>query len=418
MQGNWQIARVAGIPIVVNVSWLITLAFVTSVLALQVYPEVLPRRSPYRDNVTLHWVMAVVSGLVFFGSILLHELAHSLVARRQGIPVRNITLFIFGGVSQIAGEARRPLNEFVMAIVGPLTSIALAGVFFASWWALDFSSREPVAIVIQWLFAMNLVVGVFNMAPAFPMDGGRVVRSVLWGISGRFYLATQLATLLGRGIGYSLTFAGGVVILASTLAPVEGLGFLDTIAENVSPWSGVWFTILGLFLESSARRSWLHARALDTLAKYRAEDIMSPDIETAGIGDRVRYLLSRVVPRVRPMGRSDRNAVARFIFFVEDGNDHVVGVLTEKEIAAVSVTPDNTATAGELMVRTEHTRTATPAEDAASLLQRMEEDALWHLPVVAGGRVIGVVSKERLLRMLARALMPKAATPSADATTP
>ncbi|HEY4684588.1 MAG TPA: site-2 protease family protein [Dehalococcoidia bacterium] len=379
MNGSFQIARFFGIPIVVNASWLLTLAFVTTMLALRFYPEVIPPRSPHRDDEALHWVMALGSGIVFFLSILLHELAHSMVARKQGIPVRSITLFIFGGVSQIGGEAKRPLHEFAMAIIGPLTSLAIAGVFFGAWSAMGRSEEKPFAIVVEWLFFMNLIVAGFNMAPGFPMDGGRVLRALLWGVSGNLHRATRLATLAGRALGYSLMFIGAFAFFG--------------LLRWIDPWSGVWFIILGLFLESSARQSWYQARILDTLARYSAEEIMTPDLETAGREERLRYLANRG-------GR-------RFIFFVSDPDESVVGVLTEKEVAPVGDDERLTKSAGDVMLRPQDVPVAAPREDGASLLQRMEADAVWHLPVVSEGRVVGVVSKETLLRILARNLIPQ-----------
>ena len=379
MNGSFQIARFFGIPIVVNASWLLTLAFVTTMLALRFYPEVIPPRSPHRDDEALHWVMALGSGIVFFLSILLHELAHSMVARKQGIPVRSITLFIFGGVSQIGGEAKRPLHEFAMAIIGPLTSLAIAGVFFGAWSVMGRSEEKPFAIVVEWLFFMNLIVAGFNMAPGFPMDGGRVLRALLWGVSGNLHRATRLATLAGRALGYSLMFIGAFAFFG--------------LLRWIDPWSGVWFIILGLFLESSARQSWYQARILDTLARYSAEEIMTPDLETAGREERLRYLANRG-------GR-------RFIFFVSDPDESVVGVLTEKEVAPVGDDERLTKSAGDVMLRPQDVPVAAPREDGASLLQRMEADAVWHLPVVSEGRVVGVVSKETLLRILARNLIPQ-----------
>jgi len=379
VNGSFQIARFFGIPIVVNASWLLTLAFVTTMLALRFYPEVIPPRSPHRDDEALHWVMALGSGIVFFLSILLHELAHSMVARKQGIPVRSITLFIFGGVSQIGGEAKRPLHEFAMAIIGPLTSLAIAGVFFGAWSAMGRSEEKPFAIVVEWLFFMNLIVAGFNMAPGFPMDGGRVLRALLWGVSGNLHRATRLATLAGRALGYSLMFIGAFAFFG--------------LLRWIDPWSGVWFIILGLFLESSARQSWYQARILDTLARYSAEEIMTPDLETAGREERLRYLANRG-------GR-------RFIFFVSDPDESVVGVLTEKEVAPVGDDERLTKSAGDVMLRPQDVPVAAPREDGASLLQRMEADAVWHLPVVSEGRVVGVVSKETLLRILARNLIPQ-----------
>lgn len=361
-----------GIPIVINASWLITLAFVTSLLALEVYPQIIPPGSPYRDDYVLHWVMAITSGIAFFASVILHELAHSFVAQRQGIKVRNITLFIFGGVSQIAGESPRPLQEFVMAIVGPLTSALLGIVFLGLWLAAGENEHEPIPIVLEWLCAMNIVLAVFNMAPGFPMDGGRVLRATLWGLTGNLLRSTRWATLLSRGIGYGMMVLG-VVTLAGLL------DFFDRL-------NGFWFIILGMFLESSAKQSWLQARALDTLAQYRAEDIMSTDLLTASPEDEVRFLAMRG-------GR-------RYTFFIIDAGDQVVGVVTEKEVNVPGLDPRTPAS--QVMLTTATAAVVQAKDDAASIFQRMEQDQLWQLPVVSEGRVLGLVSRETLLRLFAR----------------
>lgn len=379
MNGNFKIASVLGIPIVVNVSWIATLLFVTSVLALRFYPDVIPPDSPNRENTSLHWAMAIASGFAFFTSIVLHELAHSVIARRQGIPVKNITLFIFGGVSQIAGEARRPLHEFVMAIVGPLTSLLIAGACFAVWFILGQSEDAPASLVLEWLFLMNLVLAIFNMAPGFPMDGGRVLRSMLWGFSGNLLKATRMATLVGRSLGYALMAIG-------FLALVGVVSFID-------PWSGVWMGLLGMFLESSAKQSWFQARAMETLSKYKTEDVMAEDTETVTENE----------PATRLADRGGRH----FAFFVTDMDDRVVGVVTEKELEAQKPGTIRSLNAGQLMLAPDAVQTASPSETGDALLQRMETNALWHLPVVSDGRLIGVVSKEKLLLLLARALIPQ-----------
>ena len=381
MNGNIPILRVLGIPIKVNVSWFITLAFITTMLALRFYPEVIPPGSKYREDEAVHWAMALASGLVFFTSILAHELAHSVVARKQGIPVRSITLFIFGGVAQITAEAKRPLHEFLMAIVGPLTSIALGGVFFGAWFLSGASEKDPVPLVLEWLFFMNVIVGIFNLAPGFPMDGGRVLRSLLWGISGNFYGATRWATVLGRSMGYAMMGLGA-------LALFRAFSFID-------PWSGIWFLVLGIFLEGSARQSWTQTQALNTLGKYNAEDIMSRDLETVYR----RATLSMV---------RDRSARRRrFMLFVADEDDQVLGVVTEKELASIAAQRRAASTAEDAMLKADRAVTAGPRDDGAKLLQTMEAEEVWHLPVVAESRVVGVVSKESLLRIIANRLIQR-----------
>jgi CBS domain-containing protein len=210
-----------------------------------------------------------------------------------------------------------------------------------------------------------------------------VLRSILWGVSGNLFRATQLATIIGRGLGYSLMIVGAIAFFG--------------LIEFVDPWSGAWFAILGLFLESSAKQSWLQTKALNILSRYAAEDIMVSELETAEERDLVRYLINRGGPH--------------FIFFVSDPDERVVGVLTEREVAAIEPERRDSSTAGEAMVSTESVPVAAPREDGASMLQRMEADSIWHLPVVSEGRVIGVVSKDSLLRILARNLLPSRPAP-------
>jgi Zn-dependent protease len=376
---NIRVARLLGIPVEVNLSWIFTLVFVTTILALRFYPEVIPPESRYRHDELVHWIMALASGLIFFSSILVHEFAHSVIALRYGIPVKSITLFIFGGVSQIGGEAKRPRHEFIMAIIGPLTSLLLAILFLGLWFLTSGDEDSPVAIVLEWLFLMNLVIAAFNMAPGFPMDGGRVLRSLIWGFSGNLFKATRLATLVGRALGYSLMIIGAIAFTG--------------LIEFIDPWSGAWFGLLGLFLESSARQSWLQAKALDILGRYSAEDLMNADLPTTDGQVALTYLTNRTDPR--------------YIYFVADDDERVIGVLTEREVDALSPETRRTATAREAMIRTQDVAVATPREDGASLLQRMEADSLWHMPVVSEGKVVGVVSKDALLRLLARAFLPK-----------
>jgi Zn-dependent protease/CBS domain-containing protein len=378
--GDIRILKLFGIPINVNVSWFVTLIFITTILALHIYPQIIPEGSAYRDDSTMHWIMALASGVIFFASILLHELAHSVIAKQQGIPVKGITLFIFGGVAQIAGDPKRPRNEFTMAIVGPLTSVVIGLVFFALWWTIGGRSRlDPVPIVLYWLFAMNIIVGIFNLLPAFPMDGGRILRSILWGVSGNYFGSTRWSAMFGRMAGYSLMALGA-------LAAFRLIGFLD-------PWSGLWLFVLGLFLESSARKSWLQARALSVLGEYTAEDLMSRDLPTVPHETGVRFLQQRGPKR-------------HFIFFIAGEEDEVVGILTEKEIEKLASERRLSATAGDVMLMPDQTPTTAPTTSAADLLMTMEAAEVWHVPVVSEEkRLIGVVSKDSLLRLIARRVM-------------
>jgi CBS domain-containing protein len=283
-------------------------------------------------------------------------------------------------VSQIGGEAKRPHHEFLMAIVGPLASLILAGLFFGLWFVLGDNEDGPINIVLEWLFLMNLIIAAFNMAPGFPMDGGRVLRSLIWGVSGNLYRATRLATLVGRTMGYSLMIVGA-------------LSFIGLFKDYVGPWSGLWFAMLGLFLESSARQAWFQAKALEVLSGITAEEIMNRDLPTTDSQVALAYLANR----------NDEH----YIYFVENDDERVVGVLTEKEVASIPPEGRRGATAGEVMSRTQDVEVAALKEDGASLLQRMESLETWMMPVISEGNVVGVVSKLSLLRVLARNFIPK-----------
>jgi predicted transcriptional regulator len=218
------------------------------------------------------------------------------------------------------------------------------------------------------------VLAIFNMAPAFPMDGGRVLRSSLWGLTGNLLRSTRWATLLSRGLGYGMMLLG-VLTFAGLIEYFERL-------------NGIWFIILGMFVESSAKQSWLQARALDTLSRYHAEDIMTTDLLTARMEDEVRFLPMR--------------GGKRYTFFITDDNDQVVGVVTEKEVNAPDIDPHTPAS--QVMLPTSMAPVAQAKEDAATVFQRMEEDSVWQLPVVSEGRVLGIVSREALIRLFTRQL--------------
>src|SRR5579859_1554648 len=211
MRQSFSLGRVFGIEVRVHVSWLLAFAFITWGLANGYFRFILPRQ-----GLGTPLLLGAISALLLFGSVLVHEFSHSLVARALGMRVRDITLFIFGGVSNIAGEATTARNEFLIAIVGPLTSLALAAIFWMSAQSLggttvldllfgtarNVRAMTPLAAVLNYLAAINLLLGAFNLVPAFPLDGGRVFRSILWGTTHRFDRATTIASTVGQGFGF------------------------------------------------------------------------------------------------------------------------------------------------------------------------------------------------------------------------
>ena len=265
---SWRLGRIAGIEIRVDPSWTVIALLVAFSLFLQftlVYPSL-------SDAAGI--ALAVGATALFFGSVLAHEMTHALVAGLVGIPVRDITLFIFGGATHADVESHGPRDEFVVSIVGPLSSVALAGLF---WWASILGRGvlpHPVEGAIGYLAWVNLLLAVFNFLPGFPLDGGRVLRSVVWGATHDLRRATRVATLAGEAIGY-LLLASGVTLLFG--------GALIT---------GVWFAAIGWFLARTARASYADFEAREAM-RWRGG---------SSAGTRWRYEPKRYEPNWRSLG--------------------------------------------------------------------------------------------------------------------
>jgi len=278
-----RLGKIFGIPIEINVSWLLIFALITYILAD------LFGQSQLTWSATQRWGVAAVTSVLFFMSVLAHELTHSVVAERWGIPVRKITLFIFGGVSQLAHEARRPLIEFTIAVVGPLSSLALSGIFAGLWLLLRDASSAlgAVLLILAWV---NLSLGVFNMLPGFPLDGGRVLRAAVWGLTGSYWRATQVAARAGQFVGLSM-IAGGIVLMFFT----GGL-------------QGAWMALIGAFLFSAATTSYRQEREKERLKEFTVGQVMiarwpaftaamppaAPDVPHIVPGDTVSHALEQM----------------------------------------------------------------------------------------------------------------------------
>ena len=230
MGASFRIGRVFGIPIEINASWGIIFLLLTFVLA-QSFGD-----SQLRWPIAQRWTVAMAMAILFFMSVLIHELSHSVLARRQGIPVHGITLFIFGGVSRLSREPERPWKEFIIAVIGPVASLLLAAIFGGVWYALGTgdSTLEVMLFLLAW---SNLSLGLFNILPGYPLDGGRVLRAAVWSITGSHQKATHVAGRAGQAIG----------VLAVLLGISIGVMF-----ELVN---GVWIAIVGSFLFSLATAS-------------------------------------------------------------------------------------------------------------------------------------------------------------------
>lgn len=247
--GGIRVGRIFGIDIKIAWSWLLILGLVTWNLSNvfgQAHPE---------WNTALTWGLGFVAALLLFASVLAHELAHSLVAKSRGIPVEDITLHLFGGVSEIEEEPQAAGGEFLMAFVGPATSLVIGGALLLLGGAVAsvresggnaselLSRLSPLSTLVLWLGSVNVALGVFNLIPAFPLDGGRVLRSILWGISGNYVTATKGAAYIGMAIALLMIGAGALMIFGVRI-PWLGSGAMN----------GIWIALIGWFIYAGARR--------------------------------------------------------------------------------------------------------------------------------------------------------------------
>ncbi len=361
MDASIRLGKIFGIPLGINYSWLVVFVLVIFLMSSN-FQDMFPRWSTES-----RWAVAVLTTVLFFLSVLLHELSHSLVALAWGIPVKGITLFIFGGVSQLGHDARRPLTEFLVTVVGPLTSLALALLLWLAW-ELVGGYNSYLNAVLFTLFAINLSLGVFNMLPGFPLDGGRVLRACIWGATGNYWLATRLALHAGQAIG--ATMAGG--------------GILWAVTGN---FQAVWLALVGGFLLYVATVNYRQEAVRQSLRSHQVQEALSG----------IWHPLPGHLPAL-----SHEALMALFVTgytgLLVDGPPY--GVVTGRQLTYVNQLSLQTATLAELM---------TPLSDFPSIeaeapvfdaLEQMEESGSQVIALVKDGRPIGLLNRVEVLELI------------------
>jgi len=362
--GGIPLGSLFGIRITLDTSWLLIFALIS----FSLYAS-LPGDYPGRPR-TFYAIGALAASLVFFASILLHELSHSVVARSRGMQVRGITLFFFGGVSQLEDEPRKPADEFLMAVVGPLTSAVLGVVFIGM--KLLFPSGSLASGLLAWLGFINLALAAFNLLPGFPLDGGRVFRSIAWAATGSLLKATRLAARAGSLIAYALILWG---ILQAFL--------YDHMVE------GLWYGFLGWFLLSAAQKSVEQLQRRLVLDRLRVSEILRPDCGRVGPEESVAQFVEE-----RLLRSGERCTL------VADGDGTLLGLLTVHEVKALPRDAWPTTPIRAVMVPLARLRTTGPDRPLLEALEAMNESRVNQLPVVEGSTIRGLVTREDLLRRL------------------
>jgi Zn-dependent protease/predicted transcriptional regulator len=378
MGTSFRLGRIAGIEIGLNWSWLVVFALLVWTLASGVFPSTNPGLS---DGT--HLAMAFAATVLFFCSLLLHELGHAFQARREGMAIEGITLWLFGGVAKFRGMFPSAGAEFRIAIAGPLVSLLLGVVFVLI--AIVPGLPQAVDGVVSWLGYINLTLLVFNLIPALPLDGGRVLRSILWKVKGEFAPATRLAANIGRGFGY-LFIAGGLALFV-----FQG------------SFSGAWLAFLGWFLLEAATAEARSVLARQALGGLRVRDLMTPDPVTVTPDLTLGEFMDRVV--------WDRRHTTYPV--VEDGRP--VGLLPFRCVAAVPRTEWDERRVSDCMLGLDRVPLLDPDEEAADALAELSEADASRALVVSGGRLVGLLSISDLARALEarpRARRPGRPTPS------
>ena len=368
LESSLRIGAIAGIRIGVHYTWLIIFALMSTSL----YTLFVQEHADWSKGVAAS--TAVVTSLLFFISIILHELGHSLVAIARGIRVRAITLFIFGGVAQTEKEADTPATEFWIAIAGPLVSFVLAALFYFLE-RLFMPISAAAAESMGWLASINTMVALFNLIPGFPLDGGRVFRALVWGLTGDITKGMRWAVMSGRMVAYSLMALGLLVTMKTGLV-----------------LNGLWMLGIGWFVLIAAEASGRGFAINRILGAVLVRTAMQHDVPYVAAAMRVA---DWVDTHVLPTGRR--------AFLVKQ--DHtVVGLVTMNDCNKVDRDAWSTTSIHEVMTPAARLHTVTPDTDLAEVLRNMGFYSFNQVPVVDQGEIIGWIDRERILEILHRQL--------------
>ena len=378
--------RAGGVEIRLDWSLLIIVALVTVSLG----GGLLPRWHPDWSALAI-WTTAIAAAILLLVSVLLHELAHALVGRRHGIDIKRITLFVFGGMSHLEGEPHAWRAELWMAIAGPIVSLTIGGICmvlasiplagegtFAADPLAAIRELGPGATLMLWLGPVNIVLALFNLVPAFPLDGGRVVRAIIWGFSGDFARATRWASALGQAFGWVL-IAAGVAMMLGLAVPIFGTGLTG----------GLWLALIGWFLHNAAIASYRQAQLGEALAGVRVGEIMKTDFATVRADLPVQTLVDDYL-----MSREQR------CYPVVDGRA-LSGIVCLDDLRHTRRADWPAARTSEIMTPAERLLTLSPSTPASEALTALTTRRVNQLPIVERGEIKGLLSREDILQWLA-----------------
>ena len=356
------LGRILGIPLGLSYSWFLMFVLLTWTLATSYYPAEFPHWP-----LAQYWLLGAVTAILLFASVVLHELGHSVVARHYQIPVRRITLFVFGGVAELGAEPPSATAEFWIAIAGPVVSLGLA-VFFGLIEPLV-AALTPLLALAKYLALINGSLALFNLIPGFPLDGGRVFRAIVWGATHDLGRATRIAANLGRLAAYGFIVVGVVQILNGN-------------------FGGLWIAFIGWFLESAASAQLLHQRVQELLAGHRVAEAMSRGYTAIAADVMVQQVVDEYI-----LGRGQ-------LCFVVEQDGTIAGLLTLHHIKAIPRAVWPATTAAQAMLPIERVHWVRPDVELWAALEAMDRDGVNQLPVLAGNQLLGMLSRENIIGFL------------------
>lgn len=368
MKAQIKLGHIFGIEIGLHYSWVVIAALIIFSLA-----GYFREANPQWGSRTI-WISAFIAGVLFFLSILAHELAHSVVARSRGLTVKSITLFALGGVAQIENEATEPNTEFWMGIVGPISSVVIGIIFLAMalllGWTPMAATDTPSLAILVWLGYINISLAIFNMIPGFPMDGGRVLRAVIWWVTGSADRSTMAAARAGQIIAAGLIVFG--IILLFT-----GGGF-----------GGLWLALIGLFLHDAAKASYGQLEINELLRGAEVSAAMTRDCPTVDGQTNLQTFAEEFLLRTGH----------RFFIVVENGL--VTGIITPHEVKTVEKTRWPYKLVSDVMRPLNQLRTVNPGTSMTEVLETMTRNDVNQLPVMSRGHLEGIISRGNVLEYL------------------
>ncbi|MCX8053694.1 MAG: site-2 protease family protein [Armatimonadetes bacterium] len=364
--GGVKLGKLLGFDITIDWSWLLIFFLVVYTLANGYFPRLYPG-----FDIATSWLVGVVAALLLFGSVLVHELSHSVVARSHGTPVKGIMLFLFGGMSQTAEEPKSAKEEFWTAIVGPATSLGLGAFFYMiGGIGIILNWPEPLVAICGYVALINFLLGAFNLAPGFPLDGGRVLRSVIWAATNDLTKSTQYASYAGQAVGYGLMAVGFVEILTG------------------GPISGLWLIFIGWFVTGAARTSYQQVLIRQALSGVRVEQVMTTDVPVIPAETSVRKFIDEHLLR------------HEYSCYPVTSDGHVVGVVGIEEVRSVPSNEWDVTPVGRVAHKVNSEYKISADEDAWNALARLADGNVCRLLVMENDQLKGTIGRDAVFRLV------------------